>query len=72
MESSPNHYQCPVYQTTDRAGALSTTGRSTNYLMAVHLPVVPSGFPDDQERTRQQMPAHWTLRGTALVLAKAP
>ena len=46
---------CPVYQTLIRAGVLSTTGYSTNFILAVDLPT----HPDDS-------PEKWTLRGTAM------
>jgi dynein heavy chain, axonemal len=47
-------YNCPVYKTTERAGLLSTTGQSTNFVLAVD---VPAG---------EQAPDFWVLRGTAL------
>ena len=51
-----NDYKCPVYKTSVRAGILSTTGQSTNYILAIDLPCSENELPD-----------HWTLRGTALL-----
>ena len=53
--TAPGAFVCPVYKTLARAGTLSTTGISTNYVVSVELP--------------SQMPSeHWIWRGTALVL----
>jgi len=71
--SDPCKYACPVYKTSARAGVLSTTGQSTNYVLSIALPMIPK----DQRALVPQQPAilaeyprstHWTLRGTALLL----
>ena len=50
----PEEYSCPVYKTSVRAGVLSTTGQSTNYILSVEIP-------------SKQSPSHWIRRGAALL-----
>jgi dynein heavy chain len=47
-------YSCPVYKTSARAGELSTTGQSTNFILSIDLP-------------SEEQPEHWTLRGAAML-----
>ncbi|XP_041352994.1 dynein heavy chain 6, axonemal-like isoform X2 [Gigantopelta aegis] len=47
-------YECPLYRTSTRAGTLSSTGHSTNFVSSVDLPSV-------------QPPDFWVLRGAAML-----
>ena len=47
-------YKAPLYKTSLRAGELSTTGHSTNFIMYLDIPT--DGDPN-----------HWVRRGVALV-----
>ena len=53
-QPNPEDYKCPVYKTSVRAGVLSTTGQSTNFILAVELP-------------HAQENSYWTLRSTAML-----
>ena len=47
-------YGCPLYNTSERRGQLSTTGHSSNFIMPVRLPCA-------------ETPSHWVKRGAALL-----
>ncbi|CAE7357297.1 DNAH6 [Symbiodinium natans] len=47
-------YRCPIYKTSIRAGTLSTTGHSTNFVLAIEVETLND-------------PAYWTLKGAAML-----
>jgi dynein heavy chain len=50
----PEDYESPLYKTSLRAGVLSTTGQSTNFVLYVALPT-------------KEPPDFWVLRATAML-----
>jgi len=61
-------YSCPAYKTLTRAGTLSTTGHSTNFVLMVEL---PSDEPCSGVFTKycETFSAHWIKRAAALFCA---
>jgi dynein heavy chain len=49
-------YQCPLYKTSVRAGVLTTTGASSNYIFNVSLRIDPNTTPE-----------FWVRQGVALL-----
>jgi dynein heavy chain len=55
VERNKAEYPCPVYKTSVRQGTLSTTGISTNFVVAVYLPT-------------EKKPDYWVMNGAAFLL----
>lgn len=51
---NPDKYMCPLYKTSVRAGTLSTTGHSTNFVLFIEV--------DTSETI-----SHWILRGAGML-----
>ena len=50
----PEEYSCPIYKTSVRAGMLSTTGQSTNFIVSVEIPT-------------KELPRVWVLKAAAML-----
>jgi dynein heavy chain len=55
-DKSRNDYSCPVYKTSKRAGVLTTTGHSTNYVISIDVPI-----------KKQAKEEEWILKGVAML-----
>ena len=51
----PGQFRHPLYKVSTRAGTLSTTGHSTNFVMFLNIPAGPMGQ------------SHWVKRGVAFL-----
>lgn len=49
-----DEFQCPLYKTHVRAGVLTTTGASSNYILNLSLAIDPKTIPD-----------FWVIQGVA-------
>jgi dynein heavy chain, axonemal len=58
VASDDSAYACPLYKTAARAGTLSTTGHSTNFVVTLHLP---------SDRAAD----YWVSQGVALLVCGA-
>ena len=56
QKAPASQYSCPLYKTSLRAGILSTTGQSTNFVLYVDLPIAKGTTQD-----------YWILQGVALL-----
>ena len=65
QEPTGGVYSCPCYKTTVRAGTLSTTGHSTNFVLMVEI---PSKEPCSGTFSKyvETYSAHWIKRAVAL------
>jgi len=56
VKENPADYQMPLYKTMQRAGSLSATGHSTNFILTILTPTKVD-------------PQYWILNGAAYICA---